>query len=270
MARLPWFKCNPQDLLDGLLDLETEEQGPYMTVLSLIYIRGDAIPDDARWLAGNCKVSVRRWNVIRASLIVKGKLHLTDDGRLMNTRAATELGRSEDIPEINSGKVGDKHEVPDTDANENKDLSALDKEGELDKKGPKGPSRRSGDPLPVKVAFDEWNALAVRLGLPVAKLLDDARREKIRVRLKAAGIAGWREALAAVEASPLCRGDNDRGWRADLDFVCQAKSFNKLREGSYAPKGKSGQGPPTSAPDGVSPEIFALHQRLLNGDSANA
>lgn len=271
MSRLPWFKCNPQDLLDGLLDLDTEEQGPYMTVLSLIYIRGDAIPDDARWLAGNCKLSVRRWNVVRASLIVKGKLHITADGRLMNARAATELGRSEDYPEITGGKPADKPEAPDGVANENKDLQPLEEERELDKKRPKGRCRRSGAPLPVQEAFDEWNSLALRLRLPLAKTLSDTRRKQIKARLADAGLQGWREALAAVEASPLCRGENERGWTADLDFVCQPKSFNKLREGSYAAKPKPGQGPPTSAPAGVNSELFALHQRILQtGAHANA
>lgn len=270
MARLPWFKCNPQDLLDGLLDLDTEEQGPYMTVLSLIYIRGDAIPDDARWLAGNCKLSVRRWNVVRASLIVKGKLYVTPDGRLMNARAATELGRSEDYPEINGGKPADKVEAPEPKVNENKALEPLEEERELEKIGPKGPCRRKrGDALPVQEAFDEWNALASRLRLPVAKALSDTRRKQIRSRLASAGLPGWREALAAVEASPLCRGDNDRGWTADLDFVCQPKSFNKLREGSYAPKSKPGTGPPRSTtPAPMSPELQAARRAILMGEAS--
>lgn len=258
MARLPWFKCNPQDLLDGLLDLDTEEQGPYMVVLSLIYIRGAPLPDDARWLAGNCKVSVRRWNVIRAALIAKGKLFVTADGRLMNARAAAEIGCSEDNPEITGGKTQDKPEAPEANVNKSRRLQALDKERELDKKPPKGGSRRKGDPLPVKQAFDEWNAMASRNGLPFAKQLDDARKASIRTRLSVAGLDGWREALSAVEASAFCRGENDRNWRADLDFVCQAKSFRRLREGAYADKVKPGQGPPTIDPA----EAAALRTRL--------
>ncbi len=87
----------------------------------------------------------------------------------------------------------------------------------------------------VTTAFDDWNALAKRRALPVAKDLTPARRKAIRARLAGAGLDGWRQALAAVEASPHCRGENDRGWRADIDFVATATKFQKLREGSYGP-----------------------------------
>jgi hypothetical protein len=95
----------------------------------------------------------------------------------------------------------------------------------------------------VRQAFETWNALALRLGLPRARNLDDARKKAIRTRLREGGLAAWTRALQAIEQSPHCRGDNDRGWRADLDFVCQARSFRRLVEGSYA-----GTGPDAGAP----------------------
>lgn len=123
--------------------------------------------------------------------------------------------------------------------------------------------RPKADPLPVQEAFDEWNATASRRRLPIAKSLTPARRRQIKARLAEGGIAGWREALSAVEASPLCRGENERGWRADLDFVCQPKSFAKLREGSYAPTAKPGLGPPRDGPSVMSPELIAARRALL-------
>lgn len=88
----------------------------------------------------------------------------------------------------------------------------------------------------VKTALAEWNDLAKRLGLPEAKRLDKTRTAAIRAKLDEGGLTIWREALAAVEKSRFCRGDNDRGFRADLDFVCQPKSWRRLLEGFYAPK----------------------------------
>lgn len=102
----------------------------------------------------------------------------------------------------------------------------------------------------VRTAFDAWNALANRLALPTAKDLTPARRKVIKARLADAGLAGWREALAAVEASPHCRGENDRGWRADIDFVATASKFQKLREGSYGPVPQSESAPPAPTFDG--------------------
>jgi hypothetical protein len=43
----------------------------------------------------------------------------------------------------------------------------------------------------------------------------------------------WQRAMDALERSAFCRGENDRGWRADFDFLLQPKSFTKLLEGAY-------------------------------------
>jgi len=43
----------------------------------------------------------------------------------------------------------------------------------------------------------------------------------------------WSTAMAAIYNSKfLCR-ENDRGWKADFDFLLQPKSFVKLLEGAY-------------------------------------
>jgi hypothetical protein len=116
----------------------------------------------------------------------------------------------------------------------------------------------------VRIAFDEWNALATRLGLPLARKLDEARRRAIRLRLADGGLEAWREALAAVEASDHCRGENDRGWRADLDFVCTASKFRRLIEGAYG--SPISTGPPSDfarhAPLRDAPTLDELRARL--------
>lgn len=112
-------------------------------------------------------------------------------------------------------------------------------------------------PDPIGAAFDLWNQTARRCGLPVAEILSDTRRKAIRKRLEVAGLDGWARALAAVEVSLLCRGlkrgrDGDDPWRADLDFVCQAKSFSRLIEGFYgtgAPAPKAAAAPPAAPED---------------------
>ena len=44
----------------------------------------------------------------------------------------------------------------------------------------------------------------------------------------------WEKALSTIGGSAFLQGENDRGWRADLDFICQEKSWRKLQEGSYS------------------------------------
>lgn len=94
-------------------------------------------------------------------------------------------------------------------------------------------------PDPAAEALEVWNVMAARTGLAKARSLDAGRRTAIRARLADGGPKAWKEAITAVERSPHCRGENDRGWRADLDFVCQPKSWRRLLEGFYGGKAAS-------------------------------
>lgn len=109
-------------------------------------------------------------------------------------------------------------------------------EAERERETPPTPQGERQTPAPdeVKEAFETYNVLAQNIGLPLARDLTEQRRRKIAARLRASGGLGvWHEALEKLRHSGLCRGDNDRGWRADIDFLCQAKSFQRLIEGYY-------------------------------------
>lgn len=90
MSARPWYKRYGGDFVLGTMNLSLEEKGAYSLCLDLIYDRGGGIPDDARWLAGVCGVSVRKWNSLRAALIEAGKITAAD-GLLSNRRAVFEL-----------------------------------------------------------------------------------------------------------------------------------------------------------------------------------
>ncbi len=90
---------------------------------------------------------------------------------------------------------------------------------------------RNGDGA---AALSAYNRMAARCSLPMVKKVTKARMAKIAARLKdCGGLDGWHDALAKVEASALCRGDNDRGWTANIDFLLAESSFTKLMEGNY-------------------------------------
>lgn len=94
------------------------------------------------------------------------------------------------------------------------------------------------DALSPDDVIEGWNAVAEECGLPVVRKLTDARKRKLRTRLKQfPDIEDWRRALTEIRANRWMHGDNDRGWRADFDFLLQDKSFTKLTEGAY---GKAG------------------------------
>lgn len=106
----------------------------------------------------------------------------------------------------------------------------------VEPEGSTPPSRFS-----VEDAVAAWNELAGRLSLRKAKTIDARRRKLVQTRLRDGGEGRWREALAAVERSKFLRGENDRGWKADLDFFCQPKSFAKLIDGCYGTDADSGK-----------------------------
>ena len=86
-------------------------------------------------------------------------------------------------------------------------------------------------------AASAYNTIASELGLSIARNLNEARRRKLAAMLKrCGGLEGWMAALEKLRNAPFCLGDNDRGWRANLDFLLQPASFTKLIEGYYVSK----------------------------------
>jgi hypothetical protein len=92
-------------------------------------------------------------------------------------------------------------------------------------------SEPNGSAIGAEGAFEAYNARAEELGLPIAKALSEKRRKQIRTRLKE-NPGTWPDAILALGA-PFLTGQNDKGWRADLDFVLQPKSYLRLIEGFY-------------------------------------
>jgi hypothetical protein len=86
----------------------------------------------------------------------------------------------------------------------------------------------------ARQAMEIYNEAAKRCGLPLAQALSPERLRKITARIKeAGGIEGYKEAVQKLEKSDWCLGKSDGGWKASFDFLCQSKSFHKLREGGY-------------------------------------
>ena len=86
----------------------------------------------------------------------------------------------------------------------------------------------------IDQAVAAWNSMASRAGLPTCQKLTNARRTKLAARIRdAGGLGGWCSAIEKLEGIPGLLGDNDRGWRAGIDFLLQEGSFTKLMEGGY-------------------------------------
>lgn len=91
----------------------------------------------------------------------------------------------------------------------------------------------SGDDLTVEDVISAWNDLAEECGLSKVTKVTETRRRHIKARIAEYDTEDWSKAMGAIYRSKFLRGENDRGWKADFDFLLQPKSFIKLVEGSY-------------------------------------
>jgi hypothetical protein len=108
---------------------------------------------------------------------------------------------------------------------------------------PSEPARPSGPtPMDALRAFEAYNATALICAIPQAAKLTPDRQKRIIARLREYGLDGWMQALANIEKSSFLTGGSKDGWRADLDFLVQAKSFGKVHDGGYG-NGRHRAGP---------------------------
>jgi uncharacterized protein YdaU (DUF1376 family) len=258
------------DWLTGTEGLTFEHRGFYIDFLARLYNRGKPFPDDDRQMADIFGITIRVWKRLKAVLIEAGKIlvrncSLTNDRfEVERRRRADEIRRKSEsaqarweVSRQTSGKLPANfaETSPKLSPNSEVDTSKInglavkvnaapltvivnqDKKerpiGLLFSDDPKTP-----DPMTASVAAREafalYNETAKRCGLPEARALSKQRARALALRVKEAeGLDGFRKALANLERSAFLRGQNDRGWCADLDFICQPKSFSRLLEGGY-------------------------------------
>lgn len=84
-------------------------------------------------------------------------------------------------------------------------------------------------------AIAEYNAAASRRNWIAARGQPNVKRKQaIRSRLReCGGLPGWREQLLLAEQASFLGGDNERGWRMDLDFFTSPRGWSAILEGKY-------------------------------------
>jgi len=99
---------------------------------------------------------------------------------------------------------------------------------------PSKDSQPDGDPaLSVTEILEGWNDLASRCGLATVVKLTDQRKRKAKAQARRFSLDDWLSVFRRIEQSPFLRGTNDRGWRADFDFILSEANFTKILEGKY-------------------------------------
>ena len=77
-----------------------------------------------------------------------------------------------------------------------------------------------------------WNSNSG--SLPKAKGMSATRRKSADARWQEnPSTEYWAEIVTRLARSSFCNGSNDRGWKADFDFLIQPETQNKALEGKY-------------------------------------
>jgi len=86
---------NPDEYISGVGGVLTaEQQGVYWMVCSLIMSEGEAVENDAQRFGGLCKMRPSQVRATIDVLVQKGKIKVTDDGKLYQNRALSEVEKA--------------------------------------------------------------------------------------------------------------------------------------------------------------------------------
>ena len=94
----------------------------------------------------------------------------------------------------------------------------------------------SPPPIPFQSFLDHYNTSCP--SLPKATRLTDKRRGHLNALVNEFGEEGIREAFDKVESCPHLVGKNERGWKADFDWLINKNNLLKVIEGRYDTKAK--------------------------------
>jgi len=112
------------------------------------------------------------------------------------------------------------------------------------------------------------------LSLPQVRAMSEKRKRHLRARWRqlAGDLTAFEEAFRKVEASDFCKGKNDRGWRADFDWLIKNDhNMVKVLEGKYDNKGVSTGGADRKRPwEGWEDDPFYIDLTAGDGNTSGS
>ena len=148
-------------------------------------------------------------------------------------------------------------------------VTAPDTDTEYIKGLPNGSPKNKPPSDEIETAFKAYNNAAEQNDLPKAQRLTKSRKAAIGSRLKeCGGLDGWNVALEKMAASEFLTGGNDRGWRANIDFISRQSSFTKLMEGEYDNREGKPNGQAANDSTNLRKKLADQHQRMFGGSSS--
>lgn len=237
-----FYKFNIGDYARSTRHLSNEEDLAYRRLLDMYYENEAPIPVETQWVARRIRVASE---VVQ--IVLEDMFELTEDG-WKHARCEADIEEYQRNAERNreNGKRGGRPKSVSKKPKQNPVGSQSDASGNPNQTPNTNhkPLTTNQEPIiedmssdddrvSVKDIVEAWNELAEAKGLAKVVRVTDSRRKQIQARLKEYEPDDWSKALTAIYKSKFLCGENDRGWKADFDFLLQPKSFVKLVEGAY-------------------------------------
>lgn len=83
---------------------------------------------------------------------------------------------------------------------------------------------------------DMYNSICIKL--PKVRALTDKRKTSVEKLYKKYDLDTFKKVFEIANTSSFLTGDNDRGWKADFDWLLQEEKFIRVLEGKYDSKRK--------------------------------
>ncbi len=140
---------------------------------------------------------------------------------------------------------------------------------DLGPNGPVGKANAETSPVPYQEIADLYTQICT--SLPTLRSISYRRKKHLRARWKQFNynIAEFREVFQKVAASSFCQGQNDRGWRADFDWLIRNDhNMVKVLEGKYDDKQPRVVQVPKKRKEVDLNELYIKNHRKRWGDAA--
>ena len=94
------------------------------------------------------------------------------------------------------------------------------------------PTREQADRTPYKQILDLYHEICV--SYPKVVKLTDRRKKTVKARLNGGyTLEDFKKLFEMAELSSFLKGNNDRGWKADFDWLTGESGMTKVLEGKY-------------------------------------
>lgn len=238
-----WYPFYPSRFKANTRHLTAEQDGIYRRLIDEYMETREPLPDNDIALARIAGVNENSWLDAKRIVIAyfthnNGMLYHDFCDQMLDVQDKKAKRRSQSAEKA-AKKRWEKHKQKQVDtcgthAQRNANAmrgDATDTDTDTDTKKER---EEGGDLKDLDLAVELYNFTAREIGISVVQKLSATRKKHLRARLKDCdGLEGWKAALEILSNSNFCKGENERGWKADFDFLVKESSFIKLMEGKY-------------------------------------